>query len=114
MKCSSSIIGRVAPLRLAGGTEELLIFFGCPAQVRFPHDGIKFLFLLHKVLTVLNVGRAKDCIVIIFREGSRARLEARYHFLVPIKLLCITFLIDLIFESKALESGRSGGKNSGY
>ena len=39
------------------------------------------------MLTVLYVGRAEYCIVIIFREGSRARLEARYHFLVPIKLL---------------------------
>ena len=36
---------------------------------------------------MLYVGRAEYCIIIIFREGSRARLEARYHFLVPIKLL---------------------------
>jgi hypothetical protein len=87
MRCTSSIIGSVAPLRFASGTEELLIFFGCPAQVSFPNKGVKFLFLVHKVLTVLHVSRAEDCIIIIFREGSRARLEARYHFLVPIKLL---------------------------
>jgi hypothetical protein len=88
---TSSIIGRLAPLGLAGGTEELLIFFGGPAQVSFPHDSIKVLFLLHEVLTVLYVGRTEDCIVIIFREGSRARLEARYHFFVPIKLLMNNF-----------------------